>query len=216
MVGFAEREVMKELVSQLNSRGSRYEWNTFSGAAAGRLEVGILRTTQSGREQLISVTMNDAGRWVLYVTFNDTPLDDFNVDLKLQLGSSASKVAEQVLKVVVASDVDAPEEQVIGAPGPSFDLDSMPPKASSWTIPATKTFSLWAVVAAVPSIAAFPIDFRFVVGGYLGLAGLIASLVVWLRVDWTRRSGQWLAVASTILGSFMVLGHLSYLWNVLT
>jgi len=215
MVDFFERSNMMQLSQELNRRSTDLTWEVTPGAIANTLCVCAGRNnSEIGMEKFL-VMMDGSGRWVMDIVYEDNNEERPNLDLGLPRGVSLGRVAEETLSVIAQLD-ELTQGLVAGEGAGAVQL---PPSSEFSGTPAgpsrARRFSWLALLAALPVLIAFPIDLRLVAGGYLSLVSLIVSLTLLNRVDWSARSGKWVAVATTIASIFVIQSHLAYLWNVL-
>lgn len=215
MADFFERSNMTQLAQELNRRSSDLNWEVAPGPIANTLCVcAWRRETSIGVEQFL-VMMDGSGRWVMDVVYEDNDEQRPKLDLGLPRGASLGRVADETLSVIAQLD-ELTQEIVTGEGDGSAQRTSS--SGSSEALSRTSSerrFSWLTLLAALPVLIALPIDFRLVVGGYLSLVSLIMSLTLLNRVDWSVRTGKWIAVGATIASIFMIQGHFTYLWNVL-
>lgn len=218
MANFYERPNMTQLALELNTRSTGLSWEVAPGPSATTLCVQSFRQDPQFGMVRFRALMDGAGRWV--VDFVDVDYGESEpkrppLDLGLPDSVGLDRVADEVLTVIDQMD-EYMREHSLEDPGAGIELMASDGSSASPSGLAPARSLAWsALLSALPVVVALPIGFRFVVGAYLALVSLIASLIVLLRLDWRLRSGKWIAVTAIVTSVLVILGHLSYLWNVL-
>lgn len=215
MVDFFERSNMTQLAQELNRRSTDLAWEVTPAPIENTLCVCAWRENSSiGMEQFL-VMMDGSGRWVMDILYEDNNEGRPNLDLGLPRGVGLGRVAEETLSVIAQLD-ELTQRLAAGEGAEAGQLPSSRGFSETLARPSgERRFSWLTLLAALPVLIAFPIDFRLVVGGYLSLVSLIVSLILVNQVDWSAKSGKWIAIATIIASIFMIQSHLAFLWNVL-